>query len=141
MTAVAQPPKKRAAKPAAAKAKPAAKKPPAYPESVRAATRRANDLRRASGGYRVGPKQVKTVLDLLEAETDVRPITADEVVRVSGVGSLAALRRIAGGEADRAAARPLRALGAKTGDQFCTGRWLAAELAAIAESLKGGEKP
>jgi hypothetical protein len=106
-------------------------KPAKYSPEIVAITRRANELRAAATTKKVGPIQLVRVMKALRerAEGD---LTAAETLRLSGARSLNALRQIASGEGDAA---PLKPLADAVNDPYARGRWLAAEVAAVAEAL------
>jgi hypothetical protein len=106
--------------------------PAKYAPEIVAITRRANELRAAATVKKVGPVQLVRVMEALRERAEGE-LTSAEAVRLSGVKSLGALKQIAAGEGDAA---PLKPLADAVKDPYARGRWLAAEVAAVAEALK-----
>lgn len=115
----------------------ASTRPSPYSDAVRAATKRARELR--GGSHGIGPKQTATVREVVRKELGVSPKDqpdAGALVKIAGMESVAELFSVAAGEGDRTATKPLRPLGEKMGDDaWCKGRWLAAILAAWHEEI------
>jgi hypothetical protein len=135
---------KAARKPAAAAGSGAAKAPrsSAYPQDVRDAVKRANEIRGKSHG--AGPKQHATVREVVRKSLKLSATknpTVDQIVEVSGAGSLAKLTKIANGTAGREDLKALQPLAKLMGDDgWCKGRHLAAALVAWAEQIKAAGK-
>lgn len=110
----------------------------AYPQDVRDAVKRANEIRGKSHG--AGPKQHATVREVVRKSLGVAPSknpTVDQVIEVSGAGSLAKLTKIANGQAGREDLKVLQTLAKTMGDDaWCKGRHLAAALVAWVEQIK-----
>lgn len=107
---------------------------PRYPENVRKAVKRANELRGKSHG--AGPKQHVHVRAVVEKELGRAPDVGG-IVHVSGVGNIAELFSLCA-EAPREHLKVLRPLAEKMGDDpWCKGRHLAAALAAWTDELAG----
>lgn len=110
----------------------------AYPQDVRDAVKRANEIRGKSHG--AGPKQHATVREVVRKSLKLSATknpTVDQIVEVSGAGSLAKLTKIANGTAGREDLKALQPLAKLMGDDgWCKGRHLAAALVAWAEQIK-----
>jgi hypothetical protein len=136
----------REVKAAAAKAEKAERAPSrrssAYPQDVRDAVKRANEIRGKSHG--AGPKQHATVREVVRKSLGVPPSkspTVDQLVAASGAGSLAKLTKLANGTAGREDLKALQPLAKLMGDDaWCKGRHLAAALVAWAEQIKASAK-
>ncbi len=111
---------------------------PKYPEDVREAVKIVHKLKGTSNGS-PGPKQhvhVRNVVAKSLGAEGPDEIVKAAVVEASGAKSVAALKRLATGEADRSELKVLHPLAAKMGDDaFCKGRNLAAILTAWTEQL------
>lgn len=114
----------------------------AYPQDVRDAVKRANEIRGKSHG--AGPKQHATVREVVRKSLKLSATknpTVDQIVEVSGAGSLAKLTKIANGSAGREDLKALQPLAKLMGDDgWCKGRHLAAALVAWAEQIKAASK-
>lgn len=130
--AAKQKPRPEAPKPEPAPEPAQAAKPAKYPAEILALTARTNELRAPATIKKVGPIQLVRVMAALRDQAEGE-LTSAEAVRLSGVKSVNALRQIAAGEGDAA---PLKRLAGAVGDPYARGRWLAAEVAAVAEALK-----
>lgn len=108
-----------------------------YPDEVRAAVKRSNEIRGKSHG--AGPKQHVAVRRVVAKETTgsvTGTPTKKQIVEASGAASIAELFAMASGEADREVLKKLRPLAEKMGDDpWCKGRHLAGALAAWTEEL------
>lgn len=129
-------------KPAAGSGAAKAPRSSAYPQDVRDAVKRANEIRGKSHG--AGPKQHATVREVVRKSLKLSATknpTVDQIVEVSGAGSLAKLTKLANGTAGREDLKALQPLAKLMGDDgWCKGRHLAAGLVAWAEQIKAAGK-